>query len=221
MNGIHDMGGMHGMGPITYGTNEPVFHEPWEGRAWALVRAMGPWGRGRWKNIRYELEIIPPADYLRMSYYERWFTVLVNRLLRIHLISPTELERGRADPGAPKPTLPPEPPRVPGQGAPVGAARLNVPVAPRFKVGQRVRVRNMHPVGHTRLPRYTRGRGGTILRDHGVFALQDTDVDGDSLGGKPQHVYTLRFAARELWGDRAAPRDTIYVDLWEDYLERP
>jgi nitrile hydratase beta subunit len=216
MNGVHDMGGMHGMGPIKHDPNEPVFHEVWEGRAWGLQRAMGPWGRGRWGNTRYELERIPPAEYLRMSYYERWFTVLVNRLLRTNLIGADELATGHADPSRPKPTLPEPPPR----SATGGAARLNVPLKAGFALGQRVRARNIHPEGHTRLPRYTRGKVGTVIRDNGVFALQDTDVNGQSLGGKPQHVYTVRFAARELWGNQASPRDSVNVDLWEDYLER-
>ena len=218
MNGVHDMGGMQGMGPIEHGPNEPVFHESWEGRAWGLQRAMGPWGRGRWGNTRYELERIPPADYLRMSYYERWFTVLVNRLLRSDLISAAELASGMADPTRPKPALPPAPLRT-GAG---GAARLDQRVKAAFTLGQRVRARNINPEGHTRLPRYTRGKRGTVVRDNGVFALQDTDETGQSLGARAQHVYTVRFAARELWGPRpqGSPRDSVQVDLWEDYLER-
>ena len=180
MNGVHDMGGMHGMGPIEPEPNQPVFHEPWEGRVFALfTRGMGPWGRGRnWGSFRFELESIPAAEYLRMSYYERWFTMLVSRLLR-----------------------------------------SNLEVTPRFRPEQRVRARNMHPRGHTRLPRYTRGKSGTVVRVHGVFDLQDTDVNGHRFGYRPQHVYTVRFAARELWGDRASARDAVYVDLWETYLE--
>jgi nitrile hydratase beta subunit len=214
VNGVHDMGGMHGMGPIVHEASEPVFHEKWEGRAWGLQRAMGRWGRGRWGSTRYELERIPPADYLRMSYYERWFTVLVNRLLRSDLVTAGELASGIPDPARPKPTLPPAP------AATGGAARLDVRVTSAVKVGQRVRARNIHPEGHTRLPRYTRGKQGTVVRDNGVFALQDTDVNGQSLASKPQHVYTVRFAARELWGSQASPRDWVHVDLWEDYLER-
>jgi nitrile hydratase len=218
MNGIHDMGGMHGMGPIDYRRDPPVFHESWEGRAWALVRTMGPWGQGRWRgSYRYELERIPPAEYLRMPYYERWFTVLVNRMLRGKLISQSELETGRPDPNAAKPQLLPRPA---GQGAPITSSRMDVRVTPRLRAGQRVRARNINPVGHTRLPRYVRGRHGIVLKDHGVWALQDTDLDGEPLDPKPQHVYTVKFAARELWGETAGARDAVYVDLWEDYLER-
>jgi nitrile hydratase len=93
----------------------------------------------------------------------------------------------------------------------------NVPVAPRFQVSQRVRSRNLNPTGHTRLPRYARGKLGTIERDYGVFVFPDTNAE--FLGEKPQHVYSVRFAARELWGEQAKPQDSVYLDLWDDYLE--
>jgi nitrile hydratase len=216
MNGVHDMGGMHGMGPIAHEPNEPVFHEPWEGRVWGLVRAVGPWGRGRWGSGRYDLERLPPDFYLRASYWERWFGMLVNRLLRSGLITQEELVSGKADPTRPAATQLPAPARP--LSAP--AARVdNIPVRPAFKPGQRVRARNLNPEGHTRLPRYTRGKVGTVVRNNGAFATQDTDTNGMWLGGRVQPVYTIRFAARELWGDRSSSRDGVYVDLWEDYLE--
>ena len=90
-------------------------------------------------------------------------------------------------------------------------------IRPKFKVGQRVRARNIHPVGHTRLPRYARGKTGKIERDHGVYNLPDTSADGR--GPHRQHVYSVRFAARELWGDQASPRDCVHLDLWDDHLE--
>jgi len=80
-----------------------------------------------------------------------------------------------------------------------------------------VRTRNMHPTGHTRLPRYARDKHGTVDRDHGVYVFPDTAASsGDE---KPQHVYSIRFAAPELWGEQASPRDAVYIDLWDDYLE--
>jgi len=215
MNGIHDMGGMHGMGPIEYQTNEPVFHQPWEGRAWGLVRSIGSYARGRWGSSRYDLERLPPTDYLR-SYYERWFLMLVNRLLRSGLVTQEELASGKADPARPMPERLPAPPRP--LAAP--ASRVEVQQKPAFKIGQRVRARNLNPEGHTRLPRYTRGRVGTVVRFNGAFALQDTDTNGIWLGGRAQEVYTVRFTAREVWGKGAPPHDTVHVDLWEDYLER-
>ncbi len=216
MNSIHDMGGMDGMGPIEREPNEPVFHELWEERVVALAFSMDRWGRGRnWGSFRFVLESIPAAEYLRMSYYERWFTaLLVNRLLESNLVTQAELDSGEANPNLPRPTLLPESP-----GAPARFARVDVERSPRFRADQRVRARNMHPRGHTRLPRYVRGKLGTVIREHGAFALQDTDENGQWLGYHPQHVYTVRFAARELWGDRGSARDSVHVDLWENYIE--
>ena len=215
MNGIHDMGGMDGFGPVEPEPDEPVFHHPWEGRVFAIRAALRPKDRvPGWGSFRYDLERIPPAAYLRMSYYERWFAISVDRLLRSGLVTRAELETGRPEPG------PPGPPLRPGPAArPSGPRRLDVDVAPRFRSGDDVRARNLHPPGHTRLPRYTRGKTGVVTRDNGVYALQDTDEAGQALERPPQHVYTVRFAARELWGDRASPRDAVYADLWEDHLE--
>jgi nitrile hydratase len=217
MNGVHDMGGMHGMGPVQEQKNEPVFHEQWEGRVFALRRAMGAWRKWNIDVTRHEVELVPPADYLRMSYYERQFAAFLVLLAKVGFITPKELDAGK-----------------PAQGTPVAAPALTVekanliiakgvptsrdlPVAPRFQTGQRVRARNINPVGHTRLPRYARGKLGTIDRDHGVFVFPDTNAH--YLGEKPQHVYSVRFAARELWGQQAAQQDSVYLDLWDDYLD--
>jgi nitrile hydratase len=145
-----------------------------------------------------------------MSYYERWFTMIVTRLLRTDLVKSEELERGKADPRRPRPVLYPEP---------ASSENPEPPVSPRFRPQQRVRARNLHPGGHTRLPRYTRGKLGVVLRDQGAFPLPDTDVNGERLERAPQHVYLVRFEGSELWGERASVRDAVHVDLWEDYLE--
>ena len=96
-------------------------------------------------------------------------------------------------------------------------ARVNEDVTPRFEVGARVLTRNINPIGHTRLPRYARGRRGIIASDHGVFIFPDTHAMGE--GMKPQHLYSVRFSAEELWGADASPRDSVYLDLWDDYLD--
>jgi len=217
MNGMHDMGGMHGMGPIHNERNEPVFHEPWEGRTYGLLFAMGAFGKWTLDALRHQIELISPADYLRMRYYEKWIAALVELMVKTGLVTRAEVESGTAAQGSPKmsPALTAE--KVPIMVANGDPASRNVPGAPRFQTGQRVRARNMHPVGHTRLPRYVRAKLGTIDRNHGVFVFPDTNAHG--LGEKPQHVYSVRFTARELWGQQAAPRDTVYVDLWDDYLE--
>jgi nitrile hydratase len=218
MNGVHDMGGMHGMGPILAEKNEPVFHAEWEGRVLALRRAMAAWRKWNIDVTRHQVELVPPAEYLRLSYYERQFVAFLEMLANSGLVTRAELESGKPAEGSPKviPALTPEKAAVlVAKGVP---ASRDVPVTARFKVGDRVRARNMHPVGHTRLPRYARGKLGVIDRDHGVFVFPDTNAH--FLGEKPQHVYSVRFAARELWGQQAAPRDSVYVDMWDDYLEQ-
>lgn len=216
MNGVHDMGGMQCMGPVEYEKNEPVFHAPWEGRVYALSQALGPWRK--WTTTRAQVELIPPADYLRMTYYEKRLVALVELLVKSGMITRAEAVNGSPASGSPKATPPLTADMVPLVIARGNPASRDVPVAPRFRAGQRVRARNINPTGHTRLPRYARGKLGTIERDHGVFVFPDTSVY--FLGEKPQHVYSVRFAARELWGDQAAPRDAVYVNLWDDYLER-
>ena len=221
MNGIHDMGGMHGMGPIDVREDERPFHAEWEGRAWGLLRATGPFGPARRRNFRYEHEVLPPAQYLQMQYYERFIKILVDRLMAAKLLTQTELDSGRADPASPRLTPHVTPATVAEQLSQRRSLRRDdVRIRPRFKAGQDVRARNINPVGHTRLPRYMRGHRGTIVADHGVFAFQDTDAEGYTLPDRPQHVYTVRFTARELWGETAHARDTVHAELWEDYLER-
>ncbi len=217
MNGVHDMGGMHGMGPIQYERNEPVFHARWEARVYALARAVGAWRKWNIDASRHQRELIPPAEYLRMSYYEKWIAGLVELLVKSGLATRAELESGRPVSGSPQVIPPLTADKVPPMIAKGAPASRNVPAVARFQTGQRVRARNIHPVGHTRLPRYARGKLGTIDRDHGVFVFPDTNAH--FLGEKPQHVYSVRFAARELWGEQAAPHDTVYIDLWDDYLE--
>jgi len=217
MNGIHDMGGMQDMGPVQREKNEPVFHAPWEGRVYAMNRALGAWGKWNLDASRHSRELIPPADYLRMSYYEKWLAGLIELLAKSGLVTRAELESGRPDAGSSKATPPLTAEMVPGMIARGAPARRDVPVAAKFKAGQRVRARNINPTGHTRLPRYARGKLGTVERDHGVFVFPDTNAHFQ--GEKPQHLYSVRFAARELWGDAAAPRDAVYVDLWDDHLE--
>jgi len=217
MNGVHDMGGMHGMGPIQEEKDEPVFHEHWEGRVFAMRRAMGAWRKWNVDVTRHEVELVPPADYLRMSYYERQFAAFLVLLAKRGFITPAEIEAGKSNPGSPVavPALTVEKASaLVAKGVPTSR---DVPSAARFQTGGRVRARNIHPVGHTRLPRYACGKLGDIHRDHGVFVFPDTNAH--FLGEKPQHVYSVRFAARELWGEQAPQKDSVYLDMWEDYLD--
>jgi nitrile hydratase beta subunit len=218
MNGIHDMGGMHGLGPLEIEKNEPVFHEEWEGRTYAMTRSVNAWRKWTIDGGRHAIENFPAAEYLRMSYYEKWFTRMGIMLRKYGMISQTELETGVADAKAVKmtPTLTVD--RVPSLVLNSHAVSIeDAGIVALFEVGQRVRAKNMNPAGHTRLPRYARGRVGVIDRDHGVQPFPDTAAHG--LGEKRQHVYSVRFAARELWGEEAPARDSVFIDLWDDYLE--
>jgi nitrile hydratase beta subunit len=211
MNGVHDMGGLQDMGPLRREQDEPIFHSNWERRIFALFNAVDV----EWPYRRHQIELIPPADYLRLSYYEKWLAALPQILMGTGMATAAEIESGKAVGGA-------------GAGHHVltvaEVATWNVPdtspkvtAMARFHAGQRVRARNMNPTGHTRLPRYVRGKIGTIVHDSDVEALQDSDIQ--RLGPKEQHVYSVRFTARELWGEQASPHDSVYVDMWEGYLE--
>ena len=221
MNGAHDLGGMHGFGPVEIERDEPVFHHDWERRAFALTLAAGFLGRWNIDIGRYAREQMPPAEYLATSYYEHWLFGLAKLLRDTGLVAPDELDArlrgGRA-------------PVTPATGARVLAAgdvarvlgrsreaRVDADVAPRFRVGARVVTRNINPVGHTRLPRYARGRRGVVTLDHGVWVFPD--ASGNGLGKKPQHCYSVRFEARELWGAEAPARDAVHLDLWDDHLD--
>jgi nitrile hydratase subunit beta len=223
MNGAHDLGGMHGFGPVVLEPDEPVFHQEWERRVFALSLAMTAWRRWNLDMARFAREQMPPAEYLATTYYEHWLWGFERLLERHGFVTRADIDEGvRA---GRHPTARPVAPE-PGALRPDGvlrllrnrrAARLDDPVPPKFKAGDAVVTRNMNPTGHTRIPRYVRGRRGVVDRDHGVFIFPDTHAAG--LGRKPQHVYSVRFQAQELWGPDGHPRDAIYVDLWDDYLD--
>jgi nitrile hydratase len=223
MNGAHDLGGMHGFGPVDREPDEPVFHAPWERRVFALNMAMGFHGRWNIDMSRQAREQMPPAEYLATSYYEHWLFGLERLLVEHGFLTAVELEARRGRPGAPPAPAAPlaattlRPADVERRQRNRRAARVDQPVPALYHAGDPVRARNLHPEGHTRLPRYVRGRRGVIDRDHGVFVFPDAHAAGR--GKAPQHVYSVAFCARELWGPDAPPRDRVYVDLWDDYLE--
>jgi nitrile hydratase len=214
VNGVHDMGGMANLGPITPEPDEPVFHHEWEARVHAMTVASPT--RGNIDAGRHQRELIPGPEYLAMSYYEKWFRSLTELLLKHGLVTPQELASGRADPAAPKAT-----PRLAADAVTAAmtspGSYIREAAPPQFKVGDRVRARNIHPSGHTRLPRYVRGRTGVVSARHGAHVFPDANAHGR--GEDPQPLYTVRFAATELWGPDANPRDSISLDLWEPYLE--
>jgi nitrile hydratase subunit beta len=216
VNGVHDMGGTHGFGPVNPEPDEPVFHAEWERRVHALVIASPT--RGNIDAGRHQRELIPGPEYLQMTYYERWFAALCAMLLQGGAVTAAEMASGVADPGTTKAS----PRLAPASVAPAlsrsGSFCRDAATPPIFKAGDRVRARNLNPTGHTRLPRYVRGREGVIKRCHGAHVFPDRHAHGG--GEDPRPLYTVRFSARELWGSDAAPRDSVSLDLWEPYLER-
>jgi nitrile hydratase len=220
MNGGHDLGGMHGFGPINAEPEaaEPVFHAGWEGRVFGLTLAVGALGKWNSDMSRFARERQPPADYLRNSYYENWLAGLQRLLVETGLVTADELASGQAAQSA----------NETARGRLLKAAAVAETLAgssraamaadapPRFRPGDRVRAVNRHPAGHTREPRYVRGRLGVIHEYHGSHVFPDLSADGVRVG---RPLYSVRFEAAELWGENANRNSAVYVDLWEDYLE--
>jgi nitrile hydratase len=218
MNGVHDMGGMHGFGPVAREADEPLFHAPWEARVLALTIAMAMWGRWNIDNSRHMRELIPGAEYLRMSYYERWLNALLQQIAASRLATPHELASGQLDPQVSKQAPPLTADGVPRLLGSRGRGYVReIASDPRFDLGAHVRVKNNHPTGHTRAPRYVRGKLGEIVRRHDAHVLPDSNAHFQ--GERPEPLYGVRFGARELWGETANARDAVFVDLWEPYLE--
>jgi nitrile hydratase beta subunit len=220
MNGAQDMGGMMGFGPVMPEPDEPIFHAAWEKRALAITLASGALGEWNLDIGRHARETLPPAEYLSSSYYEIWTKALAKLLIERGLITPEELAGGHAQ-GAPKPTARPrleagQVATVLANGSPYDRPATTTA---RFKPGDTVRTRVMHPTTHTRLPRYARGKTGVIQTVHGVFAFPDTNAH--RLGEQPQWCYGVLFAGTELWGPDSDPTLEVMIDCWEPYFESP
>jgi nitrile hydratase beta subunit len=224
MNGIHDMGGLHGFGAVAVEHNEPVFHSRWEGRVYAITQVLDTTGIYNLDEHRHEIELMHPADYLRDGYYGRWLFAMDSILSRKNILKPAEVaariaERAHDASRVTKPDtagrnwpLPPE------QKIRWGAWRNEIEVTAKFAAGDKVRVRNWQPPGHTRLPAYVRGKVGTVsIVDTQAWIFPDTRAH--NAGENPQPVYNVAFEAKELWGDFAESGVVVNVDLSESYLE--
>jgi nitrile hydratase beta subunit len=216
MNGVHDMGGMHGFGKVSEEPNEPVFHADWEGRTFAMSMVMRTIGLWNIDMSRAEQEMLPAHLYLASSYYERWGRGLEQLVLKHGLASKEEMAAGHA--------------RTTGKSlgsnlkpADVtalltrGSYERPAPARARFKPGDRVRARNINPPTHTRLPRYVRGHVGTVEAVRGYHVFPDSVVRGE--GENPHWLYTVVFDGRDLWGEGSDPSLKVSVEAWEPYLE--
>lgn len=220
MNGVHDMGGMHGFGPIEPEANEPRFHHDWERRVFAIcVASPIPIPGGS----RHNIEQMTPADYLNTSYYEKWLQSRIKGFIDAGVITAEELEtrvtdfRENPDAQVPRRKAPEQVEATMTRLLSWNSPRREVDVTPLFAVGASVQVRNIHPPNHTRLPRYVRGKSGTVTRYYGVYDLQDTMPEGMTPPVEP--LYAVRFDSRVLWGDAAEVNSVVYLDMWESYLQ--
>jgi nitrile hydratase len=218
MNGVHDMGGMDGFGKVEIEQNEPTFHHDWEGRVMGIVRVMGAKGGLNIDVQRFSRESLPPHVYLASSYYKKWFLAIERQIVERSIAGADEIAAGHS--------LRQSPPLPRGKFSVADVERIMVrgrfarePSAPAaFKPGDRVRTKNINPTTHTRLPRYARGKTGTIERINGCHVFPDANAQGK--GDHPQWLYTVVFDARELWGDGADPTLTVSIDAFEPYLEK-
>ena len=207
MDGIHDLGGMQGFGPVVHSPAEPVFQARWEAAARALMAVVGRAVEASGGEFRHSIERMEPGHYLTSSYYEHWLTAAATLAVEHGLVAHSELAAragGRFPLSGPVLGLP-----VVDAGPDIGE--------PRFGAGDGVRVREWHPAGHTRCPRYVRGKAGTVVRVDGVHSVPDVEAHGIARRSEP--TYSVRFDAAELWrdGQRGV---SVHVDLWDSYLER-
>ena len=221
MNGVHDMGGMQGFGRVMPEANEPLFHAPWESRAMAITVAMGASGQWNIDLARSARESLPPSIYMSSTYYEIWIRALEHLTPERGMVTAGELTSGHMQ----------EPPRPVARvlkldtvdaALSAGSPTLRKADSPaRFASGQRVRARNIHPQGHTRLPRYVRGHTGTVVMVHGAHLYPDSHVDRalPPFNTHAEWLYTVVFEGQTLWGEGADPQVQVSVDAWEPYLE--
>jgi nitrile hydratase len=219
MDGVHDMGGMDGFGPVIPEPDEPVFHAEWQRRAFAITLAMGMPGGWNIDMSRFARENRPPQDYLGMSYYQIWLAGLERLMLERGLIAADEIKAGKPlhlAKSAAKTLTPDGVAKMLHRGGPT--ERDNAARPALFAPGDRVRAKTIHPTTHTRLPRYVRGRIGTVERVLGFHVFPDSNATG--AGENPQWLYTVTFDGREVWGEASDPNLAVSVDAWEPYLER-
>lgn len=224
MDGVHDLGGTQGLGPVALEDNEPVFHAEWEKSVFAMFPAMFLKGYLNLDEFRYGIEQMHPAEYLLSRYYEHWLHTFELYGIRSGVVDPKELDRRtelyleNPDAELPK-TADPGMVTTFESAYSTGASARRDGSAPTFQIGDQVRVTTDCPDGHTRKAGYVRGKHGVVEITHGVFILPDSAAMGR--GEDPQNVYTVRFRAEDLWGSaNADPNSTVTIDLWETYLEK-
>ena len=225
MNGVFDLGGTDGLGPVVVVDDEPVFRAEWEKPMFTMFPACFRAGYFGVDSFRHGMEKMDPAVYLKAPYYEHWLYSIENHAIAAGAIDPAELDRRTeyylANPDAPLPEHEQSEELIEFVNAvvPAGATAVReTDKVARFRAGDVVTVTDVSPLGHTRRARYVRGKTGTVVAHHGSFIYPDTA--GNGLGEDPEHVYTVKFAAEELWGaGYADPNSSVYFDVWDPYIE--
>lgn len=221
MDGVHDLGGTDGMGSVAHTSDEAAFHDDWERLTFAMVLITMAQRLYTMDEFRHAIERMDPAWYLDSSYYEHWLAAMEKLLVERGVLDETELRQRIRQFDAGEATVPErEAPEMADMMRTVvenGAGAGRGPGDPTYEVGDAVRVRNMHPEGHTRCPGYVRRAEGTVQEVYGAHVLPDSRAHGE--GESPEPLYAVRFEGAELWGDDAEPNTAVSVDLWESYLE--
>jgi len=217
MDGIHDLGGREGYGPIDVGEPPEAFHAPWEARLLGIVRAFTRprnWSIDWFRHVR---ECIGPNDYLTRPYYDQWLQTYAAMMIDSGVATRDELATGKS--ARPLPDQPP--PMTPDKVATAKTAMARFDreskTLPVFAAGDAVITRSHGSRGHTRLPQYARGRTGRVEAFRGFHVLPDTNMTG---GGPAEALYTVAFHAADLWPGAHGRKDRVFLDLWESYLER-
>ena len=207
MDGVHDLGGMEGFGAVDVDPDEPAFRQEWEARTFAVAGAALTAGGFNTAVFRHAIERMDPGHYLTSSYYEHWLTAVATLLVEAGMISRRDLDD-----------------RVGGfpLSYPAAAGAEDVDVAtphdtPRHAVGDLVRVRDVQFAGHTRCPRYVRGRRGVVVRIDSPAPIPEIEAHRRERVLDPN--YSVRFEAADLWCDASEPNACVHVDLYERYLE--
>jgi nitrile hydratase subunit beta len=224
MDGVHDLGGRHGLGPVNPEENEPVFHSDWERSVLVMFPAMAMAGAFNLDQFRYGMEQIPAQEYLTSRYYEHWLEAMERFGAEAGIFDPTDLDdrtrHYRENPGesAPKASKPEMVDALRELIASGDDYRRPLAREARFAVGDQVRVRPEASTTHTRRAGYVRGHVGEVIALHGAYVFPDANAIGQ--GEDPQHLYAVRFTARELWGSEepGAANSVVNIDLWEPYL---
>lgn len=216
MDGIHDLGGVEGFGPIPIKNGDKDFRdaEDWEKRTFALNWSpIAPGGNIDW--FRHVIERMMPADYLSFSYFQKWSTASLVQMLDNGTITLADVKRGHVDDAVSSPPAMTVEDAVADVAASTFSFARETSNLPAFAVGDTVRTQKHISSNHTRLPRYVRGMEGAVLAHHGAHVFPDRSAEGVEV---PDHLYTVRFSATTLWDDAANPRDDVTLDLWESYL---